>query len=56
MNFWNKWSREYMYLQILQLRQKWTHKRRNFKKGDNVLLKENNSCRNKWPMAKALAT
>ena len=48
-DFWNRWSREY--LQILQLRQKWTHKRRNFKEGDVVLLKDNNSRRNKWPMA-----
>ena len=47
-DFWNRWSREY--LQILQLRQKWTHKRRNFKEGDIALLKDNNSCRNKWPM------
>ena len=47
--FWNIWSREYF--QILQLRQKWTHKRRNFKEGDVVLLKDNNSRRNKWPMA-----
>ena len=46
--FWNRWSKEY--LQILQLRQKWTHKRRNFKEGDIALLKDNNSCRNKWPM------
>ena len=52
--FWNRWSKEY--LQILQLRQKWTHKRRNFTEGDIVLLKDNNSCRNKWPMAKVLTT
>ena len=53
-DFWNRWSKEY--LQILQLRQKWTHRRRNFTEGDIVLLKDNNSCRNKWPMAKVLTT
>ena len=53
-DFWNRWSKEY--LQILQLRQKWTHRRRNLTEGDIVLLKDNNSCRNKWPMAKVLTT
>ena len=48
--FWNRWSKEY--LQILQLTKKWTHKRRNFTEGDIVLLKDNNSCRNKGPIAK----
>ena len=52
--FWNRWSKEY--LQILQLTKKWTHKRRNFTEGDIVLLKDNNSCRNKGPIAKALTT
>ena len=38
------------------MRQKWTRKRENFTEGDIVLLKDSNSCRNKWPMAKVLTT
>ena len=38
------------------MRQKWTHKRRKFKEGDVVLLKDNSSRKNKWPMVKVLTT
>ena len=37
-------------------RQKWTRQRRNYTEGDIVLLKDDNTCRNKWPMAKVIAT
>ncbi|KAK2564378.1 hypothetical protein P5673_011803 [Acropora cervicornis] len=51
--FWSRWSKEY--LQSLQGRQKWTRQRRNFTEGDIVLLKDDNTCRNKWPMARVIA-
>ena len=51
--FWSRWSKEY--LQSLQARQKWTRQRRNYTEGDIVLLKDDNTCRNKWPMAKVIA-
>ena len=44
------------YLQQLQARNKWIRPRRNFQVGDVVLLKENQSPRNRWPMAKVVAT
>ena len=50
--FWSRWSKEY--LQSLQARQKWTRQRRNFTEGDIVLLKDDNTCRNKWPMARVI--
>lgn len=50
---WRRWSKEY--LQSLQARQKWTRQRRNYTEGDIVLLKDNNTCRNKWPMARVIA-
>ena len=43
--FWSRWSKEY--LQQLQARIKWTRPKRNFKVGDVVLLKENQSPRNR---------
>ena len=51
--FWSRWSKEY--LQSLQARQKWTRQRRNYTEGDIVLLKDDNTCRNKWPMARVIA-
>ena len=51
---WSRWSKEY--LQQLQTRNKWIQPRRNFQVGDIVLLKENQSPRNRWPMAKVVAT
>ena len=47
---WNRWRTEY--LQLLQGRQKWTKEKRNFTVGDIVLLKEDVSARNQWPMGR----
>lgn len=52
--FWVRWSKEY--LQSLQVRNKWIRQRRNFTEGDVVLLKDNNTCRNQWSLAKVLTT
>ena len=52
--FWSRWSKEY--LQQLQPRNKWIRPGRNFQIGDIVLLKEDQSPRNRWPMAKVVAT
>ena len=51
--FWSRWSKEY--IQNLQVRQKWTRQRRNYTEGDIVLVKDDNTCRNKWPMARIVA-
>ena len=51
--FWSRWSKEY--LKSLQARQKWTCQRRDFTEGDIVLLKDDNTRRNKWPMARVTA-
>ena len=51
--FWSRLSKEY--LQSLQARQKWTRQRRNYTEGDIVLLKDDNTCRNKWPMVRVIA-
>ena len=47
--FWSKWKAEY--LAELQKRQKWIHPQRNMEKSDIVLLKEDESPRNIWPLA-----
>ena len=52
--FWSRWSKEY--LQNLQMRNKWTRQCRNFTEGDVVLLKDSNTCRNQWSLAKVLTT
>ena len=46
--FWERWRKEY--LQSLQRRNKWTEKKRNFMKGEIVLLKDAERVRNNWPM------
>ena len=51
--FWSRWSKEY--LQGLEARQKWTRQRRNYTERDIVLLKDGNTCRNEWSMAKVIA-
>lgn len=48
-NCWYHWRREY--LQTLQSRRKWNSTQRDIQEGDLVLLKDNQSPRNKWPMA-----
>jgi len=52
--FWTRWSKEY--LQSLQVRNKWTRQCRNCTEGDVVLLKDGNTCRNQWSLAKVLTT
>ncbi|XDV22790.1 hypothetical protein PO909_027607 [Leuciscus waleckii] len=48
-NFWYRWRREY--LPTLQSRRKWNSTQPDIQEGDLVLLKDNQSPRNKWPMA-----
>ena len=52
--FWARWSKQY--LQNLQMRNKWTCQHRNFTEDDVVLLKDSNTCRNQWSLAKVLTT
>ena len=52
--FWSRWRKEY--LTTLQERHKWCHKRRNLKIGDVVLLKDDNTSRNTWPLGIVLKT
>ena len=51
--FWDRWRKEV--LMTLQSRQKWNSSKRNCKVGDIVLLKAEAE-RNRWPMAKIIAT
>ena len=46
--FWKKWHSQY--LQLLQSRRKWIDPRNNLAVGDVILLKEQRSPRNEWPM------
>ena len=48
--FWHRWKREY--LQSLQPRQKWTRSEPDVKVGDLVLVKDIQTPRNQWPLAK----
>lgn len=52
--FWRRWTREY--LPMLQKRQKWNEKRRNFIIGDVVLIVDNQAPRNCWPMGRIIKT
>ena len=47
--FWSRWKTEY--LSQLQTRQKWNTSQRNMMPGDITILKEDDSPRNKWPLA-----
>ena len=51
--FWTRWRKEF--LRTIQVRQKWSNQKRNFKVGNVVLLRED-SIRNKWPMARIVET
>ncbi|KAK6172333.1 hypothetical protein SNE40_016014 [Patella caerulea] len=46
--FWTRWKTEV--LQLLQQRQKWQYPKRNFQEGDIVLMIENDTPRNCWPL------
>jgi len=46
--FWKRWNREF--LSSLQQRRKWSVGKRDFKVGDVVLLIEDDSPRNSWPL------
>ena len=50
--FWLRWRREF--LLSLQKRVKWTEEKRNFTKGDIVLVKDEDVRRNQWPMARVV--
>ena len=52
--FWGKWRSEY--LQTLQVRQKWTSESPEVAVGDIVHVKEENSFRNDWAMARIIET
>lgn len=48
--FWKRWCREY--LMQLQERQRWTTLERNFSVGDVVLIIDDSSPRNSWPLGR----
>jgi len=48
--FWHHWQREYCLLQ--QKRQKWNDVSPNSQVGDIVLIRDDSSPRNQWPLAK----
>lgn len=50
--FWTRWKREY--LQTVQARTKWNKPRRNLEVGDIVLIKDDNTTRNNWPLARVI--
>jgi hypothetical protein len=50
--FWRRWTREY--LPSLQQRSKWVTHRRNFAVGDIVLVVDDQSPRNAWPLARVI--
>ncbi|XP_066026219.1 uncharacterized protein [Pocillopora verrucosa] len=50
--FWRRWSKEYILL--LQLRQKWHYPRRNVAVGDIVLMVDDTSPRDRWPMVRVV--
>lgn len=52
--FWKRWIREY--LPLLQERQKWNKIKRNLKYGDIVLIIDESSPRNSWPMGRITET
>ena len=52
--FWSRWRKEYV--QCLQQRVKWNRPRRNFEKGDLVLIADDRAARNDWPMARIVDT
>ena len=45
---WSRWRKEY--LPLLQTRRKWHYDSPDIKPGDIILLKEDELCRNQWPV------
>ena len=52
--FWNRWRKEYILL--LQSRQKWKAKEQEIGVGDIVLVKDVNTVRGQWSMARVIET
>ena len=50
--FWLRWRREY--LQSMQPRRKWSSPRQNLTDGDVVLMKEEGTHRNNWPIGRVM--
>ena len=50
--FWSRWRQEY--LSNIRLRQQWHTPRRNMQVGDVVIVKENNTPRNEWNLARII--
>ncbi|KAK6175032.1 hypothetical protein SNE40_013573 [Patella caerulea] len=50
--FWRRWTREY--LPLLQERQKWNNKQRNFRVGDIILVVDHELSRCFWPLGRIL--
>ena len=48
--FWERWREEF--LQTLQLRKKWVKPKRNLLVGDILIVKDENSPRNTWKLAR----
>lgn len=52
--FWSRWRKEY--LVTLQQRQRWTRTRKNLEVNDIVIIKDDNTARNCWQLARVSAT
>jgi hypothetical protein len=52
--FWLRWKNQY--LQTLQPKQKWVNTMPSVAVGDIVIVREDNSCRNNWPLARVVET
>jgi hypothetical protein len=52
--FWSRWRKEF--LPTLQPRRKWQRDSPNMKEGDVVLLREKETHRNEWPLARVIKT
>ncbi|XP_023197668.1 uncharacterized protein LOC111610010 [Xiphophorus maculatus] len=52
--FWSRWKREY--LLNISMRQKWHSAQRNLKKGDIVIIKDDNLPRNQWQLGRVVET
>lgn len=48
--FWKRWIQEY--LPLLQVRQKWSRSRCNFRQGDIVLVADASALRGSWMLAR----